>query len=352
MAFSRVAVIMAGGSGERFWPVSTRLRPKQFLKLASPDQTLLSQAVDRAISVAGPDGAYIATGLHLVDPSGQDCPQLQSDNILAEPAKRNTAGCLVWVAANLIARNPDTWSQISMAVLTADQRINTAEQFLATVNQAMTTAESTGGLVTIGIPPTRPETGFGYVECGEPEAGALRVIRFREKPDVATAEEFCRAGNFLWNSGMFFWTLSAFMAALELAQPEMAAKTRTIAGQLAAGDHAGANATFESLPNLSIDYALMEKADQVYVVPAQFDWDDLGSWDALSRSLPLDESGNVLQGKARQLDSAECVIYNESSSIEVAILGLEGIAVVVTDGQVMVIPKDMAQDVKRLRPPD
>jgi len=348
----RVAVIMAGGSGERFWPVSTRLRPKQFLRLASPDQTLLSQAADRAAAVASPDSVYIATGTHLVEPSLADCRNIDADHVLAEPAKRNTAGCLIWAAANLIARHPDDWATTSMAVLTADQRIDPVAAFVRTVNQALTTAESTGGLVTIGIPPTRPETGFGYVECGEPESGALRVVRFREKPDAVTAEEFIRAGNFLWNSGMFFWTLPAFVAALERAQPEMAQKLRIIAGQLADGDQAATTTTFESLPNLSIDYALMEKADQVFVVPAEFEWDDLGSWDALSRSLPLDESGNVLQGRARQLDSAECVIYNERDDIEVAILGVEGLAVVVSEGQVMVVPKEMAQEVKRLRPPD
>lgn len=343
---------MAGGSGERFWPVSTRLRPKQFLKLADNDKTLLSQAVERAADVAGLENTYIATGEHLVDPSQANSPNLAAANILAEPAKRNTAGCLIWVAANLIARNPEDWATISMAVLTADQRIVPPTAFTETIRDAMGVAEQTGGLVTVGIPPTRPETGFGYVEVGESTGSANRVVRFREKPDLAAAEQFLTAGNFLWNSGMFFWLLSSFMAALEKAQPEMAATTRAIAGYLAKGDQAAAKASFESLTNLSIDFALMEKADQVYVVPARFEWDDLGSWDALSRSLPLDEEGNVLHGNSRQIESQDCVLYNESNNMEIAVLGLEGIAVVVTDNQVMVVPKSMSQEVKRLRPAD
>ncbi|MBS1722239.1 MAG: mannose-1-phosphate guanylyltransferase [Armatimonadetes bacterium] len=348
MSFRRVAVIMAGGSGERFWPVSTRERPKQFLRLTRPDKSLLQEAVDRAASLVGTDNTIIATGRHLAQKSAEECPGLTVDNVLAEPAKRNTTGCLVWVAANLIARHPDTWPQISIAVLTADHRIFPVAGFHQTVSTALDVAEETGGLVTIGIPPARPETGYGYVELGEPHGAARQARSFREKPDLATAEEYVRSGQYLWNSGMFFWTLAAFVSEMEAAQPAATALLRKIAGLLADGKHEAAAEAFEELEGVSIDYALMERASKVFVVPAEFEWDDMGAWDALRRSYEGDEADNVAFGSAQFLDSANCVVYNETDGQEVRLMGVEGLVVVVTGGTVMVCPADMAQDVRRL----
>src|SRR5690606_38644714 len=164
----RLAFIMAGGSGERFWPVSTKEHPKQFLKLASPDKTLLEQSVERAAKIVGIENTFIATNTILAEKSSSACPELKRENTLAEPAKRNTAGCLVWVAANIIARNPETWPTTSVAILTADQRIHPIENFVETVDIALTAAEEHGTIVTIGIRPNRPETGFGYIEVGDP----------------------------------------------------------------------------------------------------------------------------------------------------------------------------------------
>jgi len=339
---------MAGGAGERFWPVSTSDRPKQFLHLSSPDKSLLQEAVDRAAGFFGTHSTYIATGVAFADLSRRECPNLDSSNVLAEPAKRNTAGCQVWVAANLIADNPNDWAQISIAVLTADHRISPTEGFHTTVRTALDEAERTGALVTIGIRPDRPETGYGYIELGESLGDSFAANSFREKPDLATAESYIGSGQYLWNSGMFFWTLPAFMSELERAQPEMAAKTREIAGLIRSGNLDQANEVFQKLPSISIDYALMEKAERIAVVEAQFSWDDLGSWDSLRRSFVPDTDGNVSLGASRILESKEMVVYNESTNQEVSVLGMEGVVVVVTDSQIMVCPAARTQEVRKL----
>ncbi|MCW5936375.1 MAG: mannose-1-phosphate guanylyltransferase [Fimbriimonadaceae bacterium] len=351
MSFKRIGVIMAGGSGERFWPVSTKSRPKQFLRLTSPEKSLLAEAADRASELFGVENTIIATGLHLAEASRAECASLADTNVLAEPAKRNTTGCLVWVVANLIAQSPEAGADISMAVLTADHRISPPAAFHKTVTTALETAERTGGLVTIGIRPTRAETGYGYIEVGEPDGDAFQVESFREKPDAKTAIVFVSSERFLWNSGMFFWTVPAFMAEMERAQPEIAAVIRKIAGHLSKGENDAAVAAFESLPSISIDYALMEKAERVWVVAADFDWDDLGAWDSLSRSYDADEQGNVGLGSQRLIEVKDSVVYNESETHEVCLLGVEGLAVVVTNGIVMVCPKDRAQEVRKFSNP-
>lgn len=344
----RYAVIMAGGSGERFWPVSTKERPKQFLKLSSPEKSLLQEAVERAVNLVGADSTIIATGLPFAERSAQECNNLSADNVWAEPAKRNTTGCQVWVAANLLAMHAEDWANVSIAVLTADHRIVPPEGFQSTVENALDQAEKTGALVTIGIWPSRPETGYGYIELGEPIEGAHHAHAFREKPDLATAEQYLESKRHLWNSGMFFWTLAGFMAELEQAQPEIAAITRSIAGLIKSGNLDEAKRVFETLPSVSIDYALMEKAQKVVVVDAQFEWDDLGAWDSLNRSYQPDENDNVSLGTVRLVDSNNCVVYNETTGQKVNLLGLEGVIVVATDTEILVCPADRAQEVRRL----
>ncbi len=347
----RIAVIMAGGSGERFWPVSTKLRPKQFLNLADPEKTLIEQSVDRASALTNTDQTYIATARHLADLSAQTCPQLPSKNILAEPTKRNTAGALAWVAACLIAEFPETWATTTVAVLTADQRISTQAQFESTAHTAMTAAEEQGAIVTIGIRPDRPETGFGYIDCGEPTGDVKKVKKFTEKPDLPTAEKFLASGNFLWNSGMFFYTLPTFMAEMESHQPAIAQSIRKMAGELSQGQLEQADATFESLPSISIDYALMEKSDKVLVAEAEFEWDDLGAWDSIARSYKPDHQNNVALGAHNLIESENNVVYNETTTHTVNILGVDNLAVVITGDQILIIPKDRAQEVKKFLNP-
>lgn len=342
----RVAVVMAGGSGERFWPVSTRLRPKQFLRLTSPDKSLLEESVERGAALAS-GGVYVATGTHLTELTLKTCSNLQPDSVLSEPAKRNTAGCLVWVAANLLARDPAARESLAIGVLTADHRIHPLDGFLRTAGHAMRIAEQTGGLVVLGIRPTRPETGYGYIEVGDARQGGYQALRFREKPDLDTAKAFLQEGRFLWNSGMFFWTLNGFLLELRSAAPDLADAVDSIAESLSQGDTSRAESEFLGIRSVSIDYALMERSKQVYVVEAEFEWDDLGSWDAMSRSYEPDEDGNVAFGSSRLLHTRDSVVYNESRHQQVCVLGLEGVVVVATDDSVLVVPKSRAQEVKR-----
>ncbi len=338
---------MAGGSGERFWPVSTNERPKQFLKLSRPDRTLLEDSIERARLFADYPEIYISTGRHLEELSSKTCSQLLPKNVLAEPAKRNTTGALAWVAANIIAHNPDSWRSTTLAILTADQRIHPEEGFRRTVERAMTAAEQENAIVTIGIRPDRPETGFGYIEVGGPTGEVHEVIQFREKPDSQTAQKFLEAGNFLWNSGMFFYTLPTFITELERVQPHIVSAINVMASALQAGDIMAADEEFERLPSISIDFALMERAQRVLVAEAEFEWDDLGAWDSVGRSYQPDQNQNVALGNTRSIESINNIVYNETDSHEVCLLGVEGLAVVVTDGTVLVMPKERAQEVKR-----
>lgn len=353
MSFRRIAIIMAGGSGERFWPVSRREHPKQLLKLADPDKSLLQQTIDRISGLVRSEDIYIATAPHLAKPIKDAMPNLGEDQILAEPHKRNTGGCLVWVAANLLAKGADPDST-SMAILAADHRVTPDAEFCRTVDAALITAETSGGLVTVGIPPTRPETGYGYIEQSDSppamprEVPVFSVSRFREKPDIESAKQFVASGKFFWNSGTFYWTLRAFLTNLEKHSPELYAGVHSIADALRGGDIAAADQLFASLPNLSIDYALMEKAESVYVARATFEWDDVGAWDAVERAIPLDDSHNVSIGENLLIDTAGSIVLNYSDKVITCAVGLEDITIVVTDDAVMVCPKNKVQDVKKI----
>lgn len=345
----RFAIVMAGGSGERFWPVSHGTRPKQLLRLASPDATLLEESVARLDGLIEPDRVVIATAPHLVEPIRALRTGVPRDNVLAEPHKRNTTGALAWATAALLARDADLERTATIAVLAADHRIDPPEAFRRTIASALDCAERTGGLVTVGIRPDRPETGYGYIERGdEVGPGAFRVRRFTEKPDREAAEEYVSGGSHFWNSGMFFWTVATFLAELARAAPEIERATRDLAELLRAGREDDAAAVFAGLPNVSIDYCLMEKASDVYVVEAEFEWDDLGSWDALSRARTLDEHGNVSEGAVVLVDCENSVAFNDSLEVSLNLLGVRDIVVVCSGRHVMVCHRDRAQDVRRL----
>jgi mannose-1-phosphate guanylyltransferase len=346
----RFGVIMAGGAGERFWPVSRRDRPKQLLRLTRADKTLLQESVDRLAPLIPPERILVATAAHLVEPIRSAGTGLPAENVIGEPCRRNTAGCLAFAAAHLIARGGDP-ATLSMAVLTADHCIGDEDRFREDVGTALAAAEGEGALVTIGVPPTRPETGYGYVEAEQaaPEGRAVPVSQFYEKPDAETARHYVDSGRFLWNSGMFFWTVAAFLSELDRAGTKHARAARAMAAALVAGDEERVQTVFEGLENISIDYALMEKAHTVRVVRARFAWDDVGAWDALDRSFPRDADGNVAVGDPVLIDTRDSVVYNEpgADARAVSVVGVEGLAVIVSADGVLVVPKDRAQDVRR-----
>ncbi len=353
----RVAVVMAGGSGERFWPLSRRLRPKQFLRLADRQRTLFEQALDNIAPLFPPDRILISTGGNLVDITTAAAPSIPSGNILAEPCRRNTAGCMVYTAAHIIARYGDG-TDVVMAVVAADHTIANPARYRQVLEAAMTVAEREDALVTLGIDPDRPETGYGYIEIGGDRLetpgipGDIPVFPvgcFHEKPNRDAAAEYVASGRFFWNSGMFFWRISRFLRELEEAAPESRRILTVMAEALAGGNPGDAHAAFECLPNISIDYALMERARRVLVVEADFGWDDVGAWDALNRTMPHDENGNVTVGDPVLVDTRDSIVYNEPGAerMAVAVVGVEGLAVIVSGDAVLVVPRDRVQEVRK-----
>ena len=353
---------MAGGAGERFWPLSRKRHPKQLLPLLS-DKTMIEESIERISAVILTEDIFIITNQTLLEPIRNALPSIPPENIIAEPFKRNTAPCLALGAAFIAERyfgNYDT-NNLSIAVLTADQNISPADKFIKTVNSAMDYVENNNCLCTIGIKPNRPETGYGYIEIDGnftniSELPDIKPVKtFHEKPDSATAAEFVKNGNYYWNSGMFFWRLDTFIIELSKYLPEVGSKIEKMRELYRNKTHLALpealetiSAIFAGFPNISIDYGLMEKAGNVAVAKALFDWDDVGSWDSISRFKTRDSSGNTIEGMALAYDSKNSLIYNASVKTKkiIAGIGLENMIIVVTDDSVMVCPKDRVQDVK------
>lgn len=360
----RFAVIMAGGSGERFWPLSRRTRPKQILPLTG-EKTMLAQTVERADAVVGLENVYIVAGSMLTPRIRAGLEGIPERNFLTEPEGRNTAPCLAFAAAVLAARYGD---EASMCVLTADHLIRNVEVFSQNADLAFECAEKNDMLMTVGIQPTHANTGFGYLEMGaslqeDERGGARRVLSFREKPDEATARQYVESGDFLWNSGMFFWRIGTLIEAFRLHCPEIhegigkirdATDTERFQEVL--------EATFKTWPSESIDYAVMEKAGNVGAVASRFDWDDVGTWTALGRIHPLDAENNLLVGDCVAVDSRNCIVHNQpldslgpdsreknrSEKPLIAMLGVEDLIVVASDGAFLVCHRDREQDIKKL----
>lgn len=311
---------------------------------------MLEEAIHRIQPLVGADNVFVATSTVLKEPISE-AKIVPAGRLFAEPDRRNTLGALVWTTAQLMAIYPEKWITLAIAVLTADHKIGDDKAFRETVSAALDLAEQTKGLVTIGIRPTRPETGFGYIELGDPLPlinGAYHARQFKEKPNHETAAEYVRRGNFLWNSGMFFWSLRAFYDSLASALPEAATITTELATALSAQNDDQALKAFRELPTISIDFALMEKAANVSVVEARFEWDDVGAWDALERALPHAEHGNVLSGNHIVIDTKNSVVINDESDMTTCVLGMEDVIVVTTDDAVLVCPKSRAQDVRKI----
>ena len=276
--------------------------------------------------------------------------------MIAEPCKRNTCGALAYAAAHLLAEHGGDGADLSMAITTADHLIGEEDRFREIVLAALDAAETQDALAVLGVVPTRPETGYGYIQIrgdGAAADGAIPVYpvsAFHEKPNRERAQDFMASGRHFWNSGMFFWKVSTFLTELDEACPEFATATRAMAKAKQAGDEQAVRAVFEGLENISIDYALMERAKKVIMARADFPWDDVGAWPALERSLPRDDKGNVTVGDPVVEDSEGCIVYNEpgADTMAVGVVGAEDLCVVVTKDAVLVVPKDRAQDVRQI----
>lgn len=326
----RVGVIMAGGAGERFWPLSRRARPKQFLNIPDGGPSLLAQCAMRLRAALGEEGVYVVTGSSLVEPTLAEVPWLSRDRILVEPLRKNTAGAIVWAMAHLPA-------DAVTGFFPADHVIRDVAAFEADLKRAYGVAEGQGALVVFGIRPLRPDGAFGYVEAPG-QGGAVKA--FHEKPSPELAAQYLAGDRHFWNAGMFVWRSDAFMAELRVADPLTAKIAEHLAGR--PDDSAGA---FEEMPSVSVDKLVLEKSQNVWLVPATFDWDDVGSLDALRRFMDCDASGNAFSGVIAMKGSEQSTVINRSS-LEVAIVGVRDLIVIVTDDAVLVCASDRSQDVR------
>lgn len=354
----RVIVIMAGGTGDRFWPMSRANHPKQLLTLTGSGQSLLAEAVERSMAVVPAENIYIATTANLKKAILNADLGIPEENVIAEPSRRDTAGCLIYASATILAHNRNLGPEgITVGVLTADHRIPDTTPFVETVRAAMDEAEQRDNLVTIGIQPTRPEPAYGYfeidalskVQAENSKYSSYKAASFHEKPSKQEAAKYIASGNYYWNSGMFFWRLSTFQSEFGVADPVLAETLEDVTDALMAQDDARANSVFNAMPNIAIEYALMEKSRRITVIPGNFLWDDISSWCDLDRTFQHDDNDNVTYGDPVSIDSNGNIIYNGpgQKKVAVAVVGVKDMIVVVNDDAVLVVPKDKAQNVRQ-----
>jgi mannose-1-phosphate guanylyltransferase len=341
------AVIMAGGAGTRFWPASRSARPKQLLPLAGRSgEPLIAASVRRILPICPPERVVVVTAAHLTEAMRAALPEVPEANFLSEPCPRNTAPCIGWATTTLLRRDPEA----QIMVLPSDHFIADEERFRATLLRAADAAKKCS-VATIGITPTRPDTGLGYIEKGDPVGeGTFQVRHFIEKPDLARAQTFLASGNHVWNSGMFFFRAKNMIDLMRIYAPALASGLLRIDRAAALGDEAAElESVFPTLPAISIDYAVMEKADRVAVVEGSFGWSDVGGWQSAWELAEKDAQGNAAPAGAVLVDAHGNLVSDQSTNGKdriVALVGVDNMAVVVTDDALLIIPRDRAQDVR------
>lgn len=342
------ALVLAGGSGERFWPLSRRARPKQLLKLVS-DKTLIEETIDRLEGLVPDERILVLTNVDQEKAVRELLPDLPPENIVAEPAKRDTAAAVALATAWVAARD----HRATMMVLPADHVIKDRAAFRETMLTAARTAEETGALVTIGIKPTWACPGFGYIEQGAPAPlkgrstpnDIFRVVRFREKPNSELADTFVRKGNFRWNAGIFVWSVPSVLSEFNRHAPELADFISQIR---ATGNWERAlSSRFAGLPIISFDYAIMEKADRVLMVEASFDWDDVGGWRAVASYLPKDGNDNAANCDLTTLHANNNIVFSENPT-KIALLGVNNLIVIRTADSILICSRHDAEKIKDL----
>lgn len=331
--------ILAGGSGTRFWPASTRSVPKQLLPLAG-GAPLLRETYDRVAALAPPERVVVITATRFVDPVRALLPELPAANVVGEPAGRNTAAACAVAAHWAKARAADA----VVLTLPADHAVSPAEELRAKLSAAAAHAAGSGSLVTLGLRPTRAATGYGWIRLGAPVATrdgheVRRVESFVEKPDRARAELYLADGGYLWNLGMFAWRAETFLAEVARCLPEVAAKA-ALAGESIAR-------AYDGMPSISVDHGVIEKASVVDCLPCSFAWDDLGSFDALRRHVAADAAGNTAVGPLVAIDAKNCVAWAQDGQVT-ALLGVEDLIVVHANGATLVAHRSRSEDVKRI----
>jgi mannose-1-phosphate guanylyltransferase len=343
------AVILAGGSGTRFWPSSRELKPKQFLAIED-SQTMLRTTIERVLPLCGWSRLWVSSSAKYRRLIKKMVPELPTDNLLLEPVARNTAPAIGLAAVEISRVDPKG----ILIVLPSDHIVRPATVFRRQLRSACRIARS-GALVTIGIAPTRPETGYGYIHTGAKVADALcaaagvdvfEVMDFVEKPDRPTAEEYLQAGCYAWNSGMFVFSVKSILKAIAAFLPKLSDGLQEIRATPRSASERVVRNVFARIEGISIDHGIMERSTNIRMLQSEFFWSDVGSWASLSEVLPQDQAGNVITGRIIALDSQGCVLRAEKRLV--ACIGLQNMIVVETPDAVLICPKDQAQRVRAL----
>lgn len=339
--------IMAGGIGSRFWPASREERPKQFLDILGVGKSLIRLTFERFLQLCPASNIFIVTNKQYAGLVKEHLPELTDNQILTEPSRNNTAPCIAYTAFKLQALNPDA----NLVVAPSDHIILKEGAFVDTLKQGLAFTANNDALLTLGITPTRPDTGYGYIEVGPNSAGAdaqpMAVKAFKEKPDRATAQQYLDSGNYFWNAGIFVWRVSSLLKAFAENAPEI----HRILGAGAAQyntpeEQAFIDEAYPTTPSISVDYAIMEKAANVFTIPSDFGWSDLGTWASLHAESAKDEQGNVVQGDTVQLIDTQNTLVRAPEGKRIVIGGLDDY-IVVDEGDVLLIwPKSREQEIK------
>lgn len=341
----KTALIMAGGRGERFWPRSRQKLPKQFLPLTDDDKTMIQLTVERILPLVKLEDIYIATNVDYKLLVQEQLPSIPKENILCEPVSRNTAPCIGVCAMYISSKYDDAL----MMVLPSDHLIKFDSIFLTSIKDAIEVAECDMNLVTLGISPNYPETGYGYIKYKPSDSigRAFSVERFVEKPNLQKAKEYISSNEYLWNSGMFIWKVSSILKNIEFFIPEIYQGLLKIKNAIGTPEEKFVfEKEFSMFPSVSIDFGIMEKAKHIYTIPGTFGWDDVGSWLAVERTKKPNEDGNIVDGNVITINSNECIIQGSKKLI--ATVGIKNLVVVDTEDATLICEKGSLADIKKV----
>jgi mannose-1-phosphate guanylyltransferase len=339
------AAIMAGGIGSRFWPMSRMNHPKQFLDILGTGKTLIQQTFERYSKVVPQENIYVVTSTEYLSLVKKQLPELTDENILSEPYRKNTAPCIAYTCFKLINKDP----KACLIAAPSDNLVLESDEFVKTNLQALNFVDHLNAFVTLGVTPTYPNTGYGYIQHDTLEAapGIFKVKTFTEKPNLELAKTFIASGDFLWNAGIFFWKVKNILTAFEKYLPEMYEVFAAEKDKFNTSEEASAiTEIYPQCSNISIDFGIMEKADNVYVIPASFGWSDLGTWNSAWENMDKDFWGNAVAGKKVVLiDTTKCMVHVPDTKV-VVVQGLENFIVVDTKDALLICKKEKEQEIK------
>lgn len=342
-------VIMAGGIGSRFWPMSTPEKPKQFIDVLGCGRTLIQLTVDRFEGICPPENVWVVTSEQYADLVKEQLPNIPESNILREPCRRNTAPCIAYVSWRIKAKDP----KANMVVTPSDHIVMNVKEFQRVITSAMDFTSSSDAILTLGMKPTRPETGYGYIESDLSASSArnkeiYRVDAFKEKPDLQTAEKYVKKSNFFWNAGIFVWNISTIVNALRIYQPGISQIFENLLPYYnTPQEQEKINEEFPKCDNISVDYAILEKAEEIFVFPANFGWSDLGTWGSLHTQSKQDLNKNVCIGNdIRLFETKNCLIHATQEK-KVVVQGLDGYIVAEKDDTLLICKLSEEQRIKQ-----